>query len=316
VYGTNTFPWFGSNWAGSTLRNDWMVLVGLGACALKRERWATGGALLAWGAMIRAFPAMSVFFLVVPAFWWAWDVKDKEGKLPTLARAFADNRALVRTLAGALAAVAILFLVPGLRFGFAHAWGDWAHKISLHASQPNINHVGLRTLFQFDPSRTLRALSGTGQDWSELQLRTLSERRPFYLATIAAISILALAAARGRDLRQASLLGMMLIPVYFYASNYYLHYIFILPLLVDYPVSGEKRDRWLWGLVAVVLLAISASEYWGFDARGVDERYAQWSWGVLIGYVLIFAALAYDAWPELRRGAARVESAPPDAARV
>ena len=34
VYGTTTFPWFGSNWAGSTLRNDWMVLLGLGVCAL------------------------------------------------------------------------------------------------------------------------------------------------------------------------------------------------------------------------------------------------------------------------------------------
>jgi hypothetical protein len=57
VYGTTTFPWFGSNWAGSTLRNDWMVLLGLGACALRAERPFVGGAALAGAAMIRAFPA-------------------------------------------------------------------------------------------------------------------------------------------------------------------------------------------------------------------------------------------------------------------
>ena len=30
---------------------------------------------------------------------------------------------------------------------------------------------------------------------------------------------------------------------------------------------------------------------------GVDERYAQWSWGVLIGYLVILVAMARDAWP-------------------
>lgn len=296
VYGTSTFPWFGSNWAGSTLRNDWMVLAGLGACALRAEWWATGGALLAWGAMIRAFPAMSVFFLVVPALWWAWEVRDREGKLPGLRRIREEQRPLLRAIAGASACVLVLFSASAARFGVAHAWGDWAHKIGMHAVQPNVNHVGLRTLFQYDPERTLRALAVTGGDWSYYQMETLRLRRPFYLLSMAAISMLAVAAARGRDLRQAALLGMMLIPVYFYASNYYLHYVFILPLLVDYPTS--QKERKLWGLIVVVLLAVSVSEYWGFDARGVDERYAQWSLGVLFGFLLIFGALARDAWPD------------------
>lgn len=308
IYGTSTFPWFGSNWAGSTLRNDWMVLVGLGVCALRAERFALGGALLAWGAMIRAFPAMSVFFLVIPALFWAWEIREQEGKLPDVRRILDAQRPLFRALGGAVACVLVLFVASGGRFGFAHAWGEWAHKIGMHAVQPNINHVGLRTLFQYDPSKTLRALSVTGGDWSTLQLETLRARRPIYFVTIALISMLAIAAARGRDLRQASLLGMMLIPVYFYASNYYLHYVFILPLLVDYPRDQEGRK--LWALIAVVLLAVSVSEYWGFDARGVDERYAQWSWGILIGYLVIFGALARDAWPEWRRKEPKPEPLP------
>lgn len=308
VYGTSTFPWFGSNWAGSTLRNDWMVLVGLGVCALRAERFALGGALLAWGAMIRAFPAMSVFFLVAPALWWAWEIREREGKLPDVRRIFSAQRPLLHAIGGAFACVLVLFVASGARFGFAHAWGDWAHKIAMHAVQPNVNHVGLRTLFQYDPSKTLRALSVTGGDWSTMQLQTLRARRPLYFMTIVAISMLAIAAARGRDLRQAALLGMMLIPVYFYASNYYLHYVFILPLLVDYP--RDHKGRKLWALIAIVLLAVSASEYWGFDARGVDERYAQWSWGILIGYLVIFGALARDAWPEWRQKEPKPEPLP------
>lgn len=310
VYGTSTFPWFGSNWAGSTLRNDWMVLVGLGACALRKERWATGGALLAWAAMIRAFPAVSVFFLIAPALWWVWEERKKRGSLPPLRELLVAQRPLVRALAGALGCVLVLFLLSGARFGFSHAWGDWARKIGMHAVQPNINHVGLRTLFQYDPSRTLRALShGGGGDWAMLQLKTLHGRRFLYFLAIGAITALAFAATRRRDLRQAALIGMMMIPIYFYASNYYLHYVFVLPLLVDYPKeSGEGKMPWT--LISVVLLAVSVSEYWGFDAGGVDERYAHWSWTLLVGYVVILAALARDAWPEWSQKKAEQAPAP------
>lgn len=295
VYGASTFPWFGSNWAGSTLRNDWMVAVGLGACALKKERWMLGGALLAGAAMIRAFPAVSVFFLLAPTLVWLYEAARDGGKLPGLRAILGETRSLVRTLVGATLCVLVLFVVSTALFGFAHSWADWAHKIALHSVKPNVNHVGLRTLFQFSPSGTLRALGQTGGDWSVEQVATLRARRPLYVLAMLAFTALALLAARRRDLRQAALIGMMMIPIYFYPSNYYLHYVFVLPLLIDY--SEEPRQRALWGLVSFVVLAVCVSEYWGFDARGVDERYVQWSWGALIGYLVIFVALARDAWP-------------------
>ena len=86
-----------------------------------------------------------------------------------------------------------------------------------------------------------------------------------------------------------------MIPIYFYPSNYYLHYVFVLPLLMDY--TEEPRQRKLWGLVSFVVLAVCVSEYWGFENVGVDERYAQWSVGALLGYLAILMALARDAWP-------------------
>jgi hypothetical protein len=293
VYGSSTFPWFGSNWAGSTLRNDWMVCAGLGACALRVNRHALGGALLAGAAMIRAFPAVAVFYLVVPAGWWVYETYKREGKIPELKRILEEHRPTLRAIAGAAACVFVCFFVSGFFFGFHHSWVDWAHKITMHSSKPNVNHVGLRTLIQYSPSKTLNALNGTGLDWGVEQVHTLIARKPLYGLAILVYSVLAVGALRGKDLRQASLIGLMMIPIYFYPSNYYLHYVFVLPLLVDY--SEEKKQRELWGLIGVVMCAVSVSEYWGFEGVNVDERYAQWSVGVLLGYLAILYALFRDA---------------------
>jgi hypothetical protein len=249
--------------------------------------------LLAGGAMIRAFPATSVFFLIAPLVLSVSDTVKRSGHAPDLQSIVREARPLLFTLAGAAGCVLVLFGLSTATFGFAHSWADWAHKISLHSVTPNVNHVGLRTLFQFSPSKTLHALSGTGEDWSVEQVRTLASRRPLYYAAVAAFTALAFVGARKRDLRQAALIGMMLIPIYFYPSNYYLHYVFVLPLLFDY--SEEPRQRQLWGLVSFVILGVCVSEYWGFEDVGVDERYAQWSVGVLIGFTVIFVALARDA---------------------
>jgi hypothetical protein len=295
VYGASTFPWFGSNWAGSTLRNDWMVLVGLGACALKKERYALGGALLAGGAMIRAFPAISVFYLIAPLLAWGYDVTRRTKRPLELSAVLSEAKPILRAVAGAAGCVAVLFLLSTAMFGFSHSWRDWAHKITMHSVNPNVNHVGLRTLFQFDPSKTIRALSQTGGDWALEQSRTFLARRPLYVIAITAFTLLSLAAARGRDLRQAALIGMMMIPIYFYPSNYYLHYVFILPMMMDYSEEPAARQRW--GLVSFVILAVCVSEYWGFGSVGVDERYAQWSWGVLTGFLVILIAMARENWP-------------------
>ncbi|HVW26630.1 MAG TPA: discoidin domain-containing protein [Polyangiaceae bacterium] len=308
VYGASTFPWFGSNWVGSTLRNDWMVLVGLGACALYTRRYVWGGAALAGAAMIRAFPAVSVFYLAAPLLVLVYD-KSRAKRPLDLAAIREEAKPMLRAVAGAAVCVTVLFVLSTLTFGFRHAWVDWAHKITMHSTSPNVNHVGLRTLIQFDPSKTIRALSQTGGDWSVEQARTFMKRRPLYVIAILAFTLLSLAAARGRDLRQAALIGMMMIPIFFYPSNYYLHYVFVLPLMMNYSEEPAARKRW--GLVSFVVLAICVSEYWGFGDVGVDERYAQWSVGVLIGYLVILVAMARESWAQ--HEAATASAPPPEA---
>jgi hypothetical protein len=261
--------------------------------------------------MIRAFPAIAVFYLAAPLIVFAFDQNRVKRPLDfTSLRE--DAKPLLRALAGASACVGILFVLSTLTFGFHHSWVDWAHKITMHSTSPNVNHVGLRTLIQFDPSKTIRALSQTGGDWSLEQSRTFLKRRPLYVIAIMAFTLLSLAAARGRDLRQAALIGMMMIPIYFYPSNYYLHYVFVLPMMMDYSEEPVARKRW--ALVSFVVLAICVSEYWGFADVGVDERYAQWSVGVLVGYLVILVAMAREGWAQAQReGAITVAAAEPEA---
>lgn len=295
VYGTTTFPMFGSNWGGSTLRNDWMVLLGLGACALKKERYFLGGVLLAGAAMIRAFPACAVIFLAAPGLWWIIDHIATTKKMPSLRELYDSQRKALRTIAGVVACVSTLTIASSARFGFEHSWGVWAKKIAMHSVQPNVNHVGLRTVIAFDRDRTIDALyRNHGGDWGEAQIQTLRSRLPLYYGFIAVYTALAFVACRRRPLHEAALLGLMMIPIWLYPSNYYLHYVFVLPLLVTLD-EKDAASRWRWAFVSAVLLGMSIAEYFGFQVVPTDQRYAAWSWSALVGFALILLALAAES---------------------
>ena len=70
VFGATDLYQFGTNWAGATLRHDWLVLLGFAACALRKERWRLAGALLAAGTMLRVLPAVGLLGVVAPAAAW------------------------------------------------------------------------------------------------------------------------------------------------------------------------------------------------------------------------------------------------------
>ena len=58
VFGATELYMFGTNWAGATLRHDWLALLAFAACALRRQRWLLAGALLGFGTMLRVLPAV------------------------------------------------------------------------------------------------------------------------------------------------------------------------------------------------------------------------------------------------------------------
>jgi hypothetical protein len=250
VFGANDYYMFGSNWAGATLRHDWMAYLALGLCALKVERWALGGALLALSAAIRAFPALTLAALAIPVGWWLWDSWRQQRRLPHLSELLRDQSPVLRTAAGAAACALVVWLGSSLLFSF-DAWSEWLAKVSLLDRDPHVNHISLRALV-------------AGSD--HLQLRVLRQRVGLFAALIALSTVAIVYASRRKPLDQVAALGTLLIPVVFNPANYYIHFIFVLPVLaLERPrrkVSGRPAlsgyDGWLWGALLVACVA----QYW------------------------------------------------------
>ena len=217
VYGAITFPMFGSNWGGSTLRNDWMVLIGLGVCALHKKRFFLARLLLGCSAMIRAFPVVTLFFLVTPLIHFFVDHWKRGGQLPLFSETLRASRPLLSTAAGALLCAVLLAGASTATFGFDRSWGEWSRKISMHADKPNVNHVGLQTVVTYDPSNDFSALAKLGKpssDWGPLQVENLKRRSWLYYVLMLLFTGLAVRACRRDNWADAALLGMM-IPIYF-----------------------------------------------------------------------------------------------------
>jgi hypothetical protein len=151
------------------------MYIGLGACALSRERWVLGGFLLALSTMIRAFPAITLVSAAFPALWWL-----------------------------------------------------------------------------------------------------------FFVAMV-------LLSCRQKSLERAAIAGLILVPVVFYAANYYIHIVcFLLLLAVERPVrKGEvgvpvsAPDAWVW----LILLGLCVAQYWTVLVTDVPLHFH-------LATVLLFGALS------------------------
>ena len=280
LFGVSSFPMHGSNWAGATLRNDWMILLGLSLCALKTERWMLGGILLGWSAMIRAFPVLGVGALALPTFWWAVEYWRVRRRLPRWSEFKAERRPFLRAATGVAAAVFVLGAMSTVMFGAEQGWARWTSKITSHASKPNVNHVGLRTVVTYTAEAP-----PAGQIWAEQQEKLRGDRQPilvfFALMFVAACVV----ACRRLSESQAVVAGMMLLPILFYPANYYLHFIFLVPLLaVDEEDGGDPR----WAGTGLVLLAMSFAATFSESAISMHAKFTHWSIGLLIGWVLIY----------------------------
>ena len=306
LFGATDFYQFGSNLMGSTLRQDWLVALGLGACALKSGRPFLGGFLLAYGGLIRAFPALAALFLLVPLAWWIIDtLRDRSDRSPlTLRGLLSAERTTVRAVAGAAVCVVGLVVVAGLIFGFRDGWATWLKKIELHAVGPSTNNVGLRNVLSWRPWETGEALVRSNMPepwdiWMREQVSNFATLRPlFYLLNLAAFALVFLA-ARGRPLHQVALLGLLLIPFFFYPSNYYCHFVFLLPMALADRRPDEARDRSL-GYTLVVLFAMCVAQYFTLMEGWSDMRYTYQSFVLLIGFALIMVPLGLEGWRKLR----------------
>jgi hypothetical protein len=248
LFGANDFIMYGTNWGGATLRHDWLAYMGYGACALKRDKWVLGGAMFGLAATIRAFPGLCLIGACIPFAVRLVERAWRERRMPPLAELYRTEQPTFRVVfGGALAIVlAVLFSMVVLE---PAAWVDWYVKVSQLSAEPHPASIALRTL-----------LGGSEGD----QYRILASRRPVYLTAVFFFVGMVVIAARKRRLEQGAMLGMILLPVVMYPANYYIHFVFLLPLIPferkpanadDAPATAADAGVWL------TLLAMCGVQY-------------------------------------------------------
>jgi hypothetical protein len=293
VFGANDFIMYGTNWGGSTLRHDWLVFLALGACALKKERWALGGVLFALATSIRAFPVLALVGAALPGLWWLAERTKSARRLPRWRELRSEQGPLLRVLGAAMITGVALLLVTSLEWSFA-TWRDWLLKVGRLSADAHGNSIALRGLI-------------AGPDWSHDEV--LRERWPLFALAMAAYVAMVFVAARGKTLAQASILGLSLVPVVFYPANYYIHIVCLYPLLViERPTSlfgkplggtGETslatRDAWLW----LTLLALCAAQYFTVLVADLGLHFYLATVLLFVAYTLLLSILL---WSDARAG--------------
>ena len=300
LWGTSDFYTLGTNLLGATLRQDWLVALGFGVCALKSRRLVLAGVLLAYAALVRVYPSEAALFLAVPIIWFVVDTWREQRRLPRLAELRAAQRPALRALGGAAVCVLGALLLTSALFGAGDTWGAWHHKTEIHESNPSSNDVGLHNVvaFRSDLSAASLIQSGTNDvwhDWERHQNSTFSARQPLYYLALLVAMALALLACRGRSLEQVCLIGLLLVPFYSYLPNTYCHFVFLLPLAV--AVAGAQAERDLnFAFVVVVLALLAVGQAFTAAEQWADLRYTDQSILLLIAFTLILIHWARQSW--------------------
>ncbi len=231
VFGAMDFYMFGSNWFGAALRHDWLALWLLGIAAVKKEKFEVGGALLAWAALIRAFPALGLVTLSAPLLWdlgrSLWQQKKAFDRQAFLAR----HRAEWRVYKGVALWGGFLFTVSTLMFG-PRAWVEWLRKVAILNRDGHVNNLAVKTWLVQDPTAWL------------------------VVAVLATAVVLFV--SRKLPLSVAAAMGVVLLPVVFNPANYYLHVVCGLAVLAR---EDEARGRARGFVAFLVLLGMCAASF-------------------------------------------------------
>jgi hypothetical protein len=254
LFGANplsAFDWIG----GSLLRFDWLVLSGLGICALFRQRFALAGALIGGAAMFRIFPAFFALGVVLKGVF-------------ELLRTRSWPARTNRFLAGFTLAAAVLLVASTAVLG-GDSWLEFYAKIRMHLAPQYLNHVGLRALL----------------DQNEIVLAT---------AQVAIAGAFFFGVRRVSDV-QAAILGGTLIFAFGYLASYYYCFLvlFVLWQPLD-RLDRLDRGTWLFFGLLFLVPEVAAVVQASSDERPRiygSEIYPAASAAALLAFAALYARI-------------------------
>jgi hypothetical protein len=281
----NRYFWIGD----AFLRYAWFGAFVIGICLLRKQRHFGAGVLLALASLLRLFPALFVVAYGARALR-RWLRGDGWGHG---FREFA--------LGAALATVVLpLLAIPVCGRG-TDALAEFAANIGPWSSITPTNSVGLPALLSLtsrvrEPQRVGDELIRTQAQLQDSRDEAFAERRPIYVVVVVLFLVFLWKALEGVEDWEAACLGFVPILILVDVPAYYASFM-VAPVLL-----GEGRPRiGITTLVAMLGLGLATLIWW-------NEPF-HW---VVASPILLLVAL--DALLEVRRPAARSQTAPPPGA--
>lgn len=279
VFGANDYVMFGTNWAGATMRHDWLAYLMIAIALLKKRKFAAGGVLLAMAGSARAFPALALVGLGFPtAVWFILTLISKPKSL-ALSKWPSVHRDVLRVAIGAVAGGVVLFVFASAVLSI-DAWPEWLHKVGMLDRDPHVNEVGLRSL-----------VAGARGDYASV----MALRGPIVVLVGGGIALVALILGWKRSLDQLALLGAMMIPIVFNPANYYIHFITVLPLLAFTVDGNEGKKTLTWAQAPVVwsMLVLCVLQFWTTKVSDTGLHFELATVLLFVCYLAVFLSLWY-----------------------
>jgi hypothetical protein len=268
-----SFGWIG----GGFLRYVWLANLVGAVCCLKRDRFATAGALLGLAAMLRIFPA----WFAVPVALHA--LKDAISRRQVSPRH-------VRFLLAFAGACATLFAATLALSGGLQHWQDFRHNMQRHVESNAYNSIGLNEILSF--TGPVKASNAEGFE------RELDWRRTTYRVQIAVVLLVLIAVLRRRsrwpDDAPATVLA---IPLLFCTLNLAAYYYAFLILLV--LAHGQSA----WRIASLFGVEVATGVLGSFESNPIVLFFYR---NVLVAYLLLalYANGLLGSWGYTRRRSA------------
>ncbi len=286
------YPWRFYWVGGAFLRYDWLAATVMGICALKKERYALAGVLLAYGALVRVFPVLFLFGLGVVA-------------LRALVRK--ESRGWIYRFAAGYAAMLALGVYAGSTVGHGfEAWPEFIENSRMHTATWLTNNVGLQNVFLYGPDTYLRRLvDGSLPEpftpWHEHLTYLRHQMMPLLAVAMGVMLALTGAAAWRSTPSEAAVLGLVPCFSLLLLTCYYWSMLLVVPF-------RRGTNTTLGALILSSLLIFVHGLNGNFEVRfGIG------SWAML---ALFIGWIWPDAWATLKRLPVRDEEIGPEAERL
>ncbi len=264
---------------GAFMRQDWLFLLVLSACLMRKRYFFWGGAAFAYATLLRVFPGILLVGWAVQAGAYFWKHKR-----------IAPHH--LRVMLGGISATVVLvslsLLVAGVR-----SYPEFYKHIQVHNRTPLTNNMGLETVLSHSYSgrmefvRDEKLIEPFGP-WRQMRRDRLRAFRPFHFVLLLALGIAFVRVVRrikllwiGQALSLAVVVSIVEVTCYYYSM-------FILSAFLSRLRRGV--EQWVLCVAGISqLLAVNR-----FISFYYDDRYTAQS----VLFCLFAVTLIFAYWPK------------------